>query len=190
MNIAIIGTAGRKEDGPKLNKQVYDTMYGNLLSDIWGYSIDTRHLVSGGAAWADHLAVRAFLDLHTASLELHFPAPWAGAKFVESGHMLCPGKTANYYHALMSRKLGISSLKEIQEAIDAGATYTVSNGFHLRNKLVGKADMLVAFTFGSHGGIFGNVDSKTAGLKDGGTAHTWDNSSASIKVHRCLNDIR
>ena len=63
--VAIIGSAGRNEDGAKMNATVFDAMTAAALrtiTDHWHLSPQNVRLVSGGAAWADHVAVRLFLD--------------------------------------------------------------------------------------------------------------------------------
>jgi hypothetical protein len=60
--ISIIGTAGRGEDGDRLNLDVYTKMYrkAKQLVDEIEPVVENQHLVSGGAAYADHLAVLLF----------------------------------------------------------------------------------------------------------------------------------
>lgn len=50
MALAIIGSAGRKGDAPRMNPGLYDAMYAETLRAMadWG----TRELASGGAAFA------------------------------------------------------------------------------------------------------------------------------------------
>lgn len=66
--LAIIGTAGRGTDAAKLSGPLYDAMYRRTLDAMKAWGV--RDLVSGGAAWADHLAVRAFLEGEAGSLRL------------------------------------------------------------------------------------------------------------------------
>jgi hypothetical protein len=189
VRIAVIGTAGRKDDAQLMNQNLYDSMYGVLLHQIGHFKGAQVTLVSGGAAWADHLAVRAFLDQQAPNLELHFPADFKNSKFVETTAEMCPGRIANWYHQKMHHKTNTNSLHQIQRAIDQGATYDVSTGFHARNHLVGKADVLVAFTFGTRNYMGAKTSSDLAGLKDGGTAHTWNSSEAAFRVHWDLNQL-
>ena len=51
-------------------------------------------------------------------------------------------------------------------------------GFHARNLIVADVDFLLAFTFGPG-----------ASPKDGGTAHTWRNSKAALKLHVPLVEL-
>jgi hypothetical protein len=189
VRIGVIGTAGRKDDSSRMNQKLYDSMYGALLSHLHNWTGAETTLLSGGAAWADHLAVRAYLDQMSQHLELHFPADFKNSKFVETTADMCPGRIANWYHQKMQQKTNINSLHQLQKAIDAGATYTISKGFHARNHLVGKVDVLIAFTFGDHNYMGSKVSAESAGLKDGGTAHTWNSSEAAFRIHWDLNQL-
>lgn len=185
--IAIIGTAGRREDGDRLKADSFDRMYEAAVETIgeWG----TKAAVSGGAAWADHVAVKAYLDGVVTSLQLHFPAPFAGGKFV--GHQF--GQVANFYHDKFSATRGVNSYRELEAAIAKGAIVTVGRGFKPRNLSIGRdATHMLALTFGS--GKSAEFDSLPAdpgyrnaiagGLKDGGTAHCWAAATApDIKRH-------
>lgn len=105
------------------------------------------------------------------------------------------GRTANYYHGRFSETLGVDSLGEISEAIRRGAVVHVYSGFHRRNLEIAAASThLLAFTFGRchepedllpDDPRFG--DAAAAGLKDGGTAHTWGECwNAEVKRHVSL----
>lgn len=65
-------------------------------------------------------------------------------------------------------------------------------GFKRRNTYVASAsDYLLAFTFGTHSGLYtpgqaGYAHHVQAGLKDGGTADTWDKAQSRIKEHKSL----
>lgn len=63
--VAIVGSAGRGDDGNKLTKDLFDKMSATaeeiIVSAFWLNPADVV-LVSGGAAFADHVAVRLFLD--------------------------------------------------------------------------------------------------------------------------------
>jgi hypothetical protein len=185
--VAIIGTAGRKDDSARLKPDSFDIMYGAALLTLseWG----VRAAVSGGAAWADHLAVRAYLDGNVDALHLHFPAPFAGGKF-QGGQ---DGEIANHYHRKFAQVRGVDGLAELQRAIDKGAEVTVGRGFYARNLAVGRdATHLLAFTFGPGETLSsdcgrddaGYRDAVTAGLKDGGTAHCWSKARGpDVKRH-------
>ena len=166
--IAIAGTAGRKEDAARLNAVIYrecEDVLRLLLPEITRTEDEIYHLVSGGAAWADHLAVRYFLASRDSSLTLHLPCAFENGKFVDNGSRdwrMNPGNICNYFHRKFSESTGIDSLGELADVIATeGCTVTVSKGFHARNSLMAKSDALVAFTFG-----------EGATVKDGGTADT------------------
>ncbi len=181
--IAIIGTAGRKEDGERLNLSKFNLMKSKareyILSDL-GIDFNEICLVSGGAAWADHIAVSLFLEHPELQLKLYLPAEYSmdDAIFkVATTNRMDPGKIANYYHQLFKDNTKIRSLMEIRKAIQKGADIEVYPGFMERNLLVANScDYMIAFTFGEDG------------VKDGGTKHTWDASSAQ-KIHFPIQDL-
>lgn len=171
--IGIIGTAGRKDDANRLKGDSFDRMYEAACETIAEWNV--TEAVSGGAAWADHIAVKAFLDGRVAALHLHFPATFVARKFQGAGD----GEIANYYHAKFAAVRGVDSLREIEQAIEKGAKVTVGRGFRARNLAVGRdTSHLLAFTFGAGCTLSsdclredpGYRDAITAGLKDGGTA--------------------
>jgi len=163
--IAIIGTAGRKEDGKKLTKQMWDEMFVMASTMVAKFSLnDASTVLSGGAAWADHLAVKIYLNGNSSGLKLHLPAAWDSELncYVEKGGKMDAGRTSNYYHGLFSNVIEVDTLRQISDTIDMGAEIRVGKGFFDRNALVAKdATHLIAFTFGEE-----------AELKDGGTANT------------------
>lgn len=165
--VSIIGTA-KKFDFKTAVKKAEDYIE-NYISKDW----KEIHLVSGGAAYGDHIAVRLFLAHPESSLTLHLPCKF-DKKYEDTGlkdWRTNPGNTANYYHSLFSKNEGINSLNEIEQAILAGANILVYKGFHKRNLEVAKSDIVLAFTY-----------SKGNSPTDGGTKHTWSNANG-IKVH-------
>jgi hypothetical protein len=125
-------------------------------------------LISGGAAWADHLAVHHFIRGCGKSLTLALPCEWDAtwSRFVDTespNRNDNPGGIANRYHLAFSRRCGIDSLKEIGIALSKpNCTKLVGKGFHERNTFIAlSVDALIAFTFGDG-----------ATLKDGGAADT------------------
>lgn len=146
--VAIVGTAGR-DDNSLLTKATWKAMYNHAVSMV---SPDI-HLVSGGAAWADHIAVKLFLEGKVGGLTLHLPAKFnvAVAKF--EGAYKTAGHTAGYYHSKFTKTVGFNSLKELVEAIKKGAIVTTQEGntpqnFFNRNTLIAQeAESLLAFTF-------------------------------------------
>lgn len=163
MKLAVIGTAGRGPDGARLNAGYWRSM--TTVAQVVACTTGATHLVSGGAAVADHLAVALYLDGHVSSLTLHLPAEWVGHGFKETSSRFDCGRTSNHYHTLFSERTGVRSLIEIQAAIEKGArVVSGGGGFKARNTDIAmEADEVLAFTFG-----------EGAVLKDGGTKDTMD----------------
>lgn len=187
--LSIIGTAGRKEDG-----KIISTLHFEKMCDVSRFTLGEwkqTELVSGGAAWADHVAVKLYLNGDVKNLVLHLPAEFDVSKkaFVPlNDHYMDPGNIANYYHGLFFKKTKINSLDEISQAIKKGAKVVVTPGMIPRNKKVAQdSDYMIAFTFGDGEIIADYNTSSTAKeslLADGGTAKTWDScKSAQIKRH-------
>jgi hypothetical protein len=195
-SIAIIGSAGRGKDAERLDRNLYDAMYRESLATIREHGI--QEAVSGGAAFADHIAVRLFLSGDVVSLRLYLPSSFDGNAFVPNSRVHSnPGKTANSHHADFKRSCGIDGLAEIREAIAKGAKIAVYNGFKRRNlEVAGTCTHMEAYTFGSKStavflpGEPGFSSAEEAGLKDGGTAHTWGECwKAEWKRHCNLFDL-
>lgn len=182
MRLSIIGSAGRKDDAPRMTSELYGKMLAsasNLVSALKKTEKEVI-LVSGGAAWADHLAVSLFLKEEVARLELHFPCSFDRQNFcfADTGEFPNPGGTSNYYHKSFSAKMGGSSLRGIELALKKGAVPSVSSGFFERNKKVASSDMILAYTWGK-----GDVPA------DGGTHHTWTAARTERKTHVSLGDL-
>jgi hypothetical protein len=164
--IAIIGTAGRDKTKPMTAR-----LWAWMVLDALQRVPKGAHLVSGGAAWADHLAVDLYLRGHAADLTLHLPAPFMehtlGWQFV--GGFGTAGGAANYYHRKFSQVVGYGTLAQIADVLQVGASCTeepMSQGYagmFNRNAKVAQADIMLAYTFGE-----GNEPA------DGGTKNTWD----------------
>ena len=162
--ISIIGTA-RGDYVPELfDKMITTAKY--MLSNLKDIT-----LISGGAAWADHVAVRLYLEGFVSKLILHLPCEWSNeAQYYDNGDYdwgTNPGRTSNYYHSKFSQIIGINSLDEIDQAIKKGAEICIHKGFHERNNYVAKCNCLIGFTWS-------NVS--------GGTLDTW-NKCSSQKYH-------
>lgn len=171
--IAIIGTAGRDKAitmGEKHWVQMANTIYEEVKPD--------DVLVSGGAAWADHVAVWAFLNGMCRELHLHLPAPFNGTHF-EGGYGTSGG-ACNYYHQRFSETMGFYSRGHLHEALKQDNCFhtfqDVANGYGAmatRNRLVAnQCTHMVAFTFGQ-----GDVPA------DGGTKITWDMAANKERCH-------
>lgn len=173
MKIAIIGTAGRDKT-KVMSFQTWNWMVRQAKALMPTAAASQIHLVSGGAAWADHLAVHLFLNGDVSALTLHLPAPLDNTHYFVGGQGTAGG-AANYYHAKFSLIAGINSREQIAEASREpgchGTVQPVKQGYaamFARNALIVKeldpaTDRLLAFTFGE-----GDEPA------DGGTKHTWD----------------
>lgn len=171
--LAIIGTAGRDKGAP-LSAALWAAMVGSATRRV--RPRDT--LISGGAAWADHLAVHLFLQGRCAALELYLPAPFEG-RFVGPGGS--SAAAANYYHERFSSVIDQDTLGQIGLAIDKGAVVHAQpampgyRGMFARNTLVAKAaDAVLAYTFGD------------TVATDSGTGNTWKQISGE-KMHVSLS---
>jgi AcrR family transcriptional regulator len=185
--IAIIGTAGRDQH-PGLTADLFEAMCTAALETIrTKFKLDPAkcQLISGGAAWSDHVAVELFLRKQVVGLTLYMPCAFTGGKFAEIGTTWDwkknPGKTANYLHSLFTTKLGRDTLAEIALARDRRAVLNADHfGFHPRNDVVAaQATHMIAFTW-----------SETGTPDDGGTAYTWDRAISQNKVHVCLGGLK
>lgn len=185
MKLAIIGTAGRKDDADLLTLDKWKEMKRVIARFVEERNILSA--ISGGAAYADHLAVGLYNADYIENLELALPCAYDldNIMFVDNGDKdwrKNPGKTCNYYHRQFSEKVGINSLLQIKDAIISGAIVKIEDGFFARNSLVAEADILIAFTFG-----------EGAKLKDGGTADTTkkflNKHNSSLAYHYDLNSM-
>lgn len=169
MKIAIIGTAGRGRQA--MTRELWDWMV-----DSAKYKVpEGSHVVSGGAAWADHLAVELMLIGHAGQLTLHLPAPFEKCFIGPHGSA---GSVANFYHGHFSQVIRRRSLSDIEKVLGmAGVTMTHepvsrdTSAMFNRNEKVARCEKLLAYTFGRCG-----VPA------DGGTKNTW-NKCRGIRTH-------
>jgi len=194
---AIVGTTGRKEDASRLSKNHFEAMCecARLLLQQFkesDYGLDT--LVSGGAAWADHVAVKLFLNKEIPKLKLFFPCQFLGGVVGfdptplnehERQKGYSTGEVANRYHAAFTRKVGFNSLNDLEQAVQQGATVVVpKGGFFGRNALVAQSDIILAMTFGDKEWVKdGGGRDKEGNPKLGGTAHTVMTYLNRVKKH-------
>jgi hypothetical protein len=189
VTLAVIGTAGRGADADRLNRERYDFMVRGakgMIAALEKAGRPVEGLVSGGAAYADHVAVTLFLEGVVPRLTLHLPCPFASSAdgFEDLGAHLDwktnPGRVANLYHRKFTERTGISSLAEIAAAIERGAEVNSGGGMFGRNGRVARAGAALALTFG-----VGRV------LNDGGTAHTMKaylkHANPDLSAHLDLN---
>lgn len=177
--VAIIGTAGRDKNRPMTAE-----LWRAMLADAKARVSSTDTLVSGGAAWADHLAVRLYLDGDVQHLVLHLPAPLVDGQFAGPKNASA-GSVANYYHARFKQATRVDGIAEIAQAIAKGAEVTeqpAAKGYgamFARNALVARGcDSLLAYTFGDW-----DVP------EDGGTKNTWDKARDAQRLHISLKDF-
>jgi len=162
IRLGVIGTAGRRDDAARLSADSFKRMTAVLVEFVREREIAT--LVSGGAAWADHLAVALFNKGHVNSLRLHLPSEFCLSidAFVEP-YPRSSGSVSNAYHRKFSRTMEASSLRSLGRAMTApNCLSQVYSSFEERNRAVASdATELFAFTFGNG-----------ARLKAGGTLQT------------------
>ena len=195
--MAVIGSAGRQADASKVSRKLYDLMYAQTCSLIEAWKIE--HAVSGGAAFSDHLAVRAFLEGRVGSLTLFLPARFSGRSYQMNPRLRTDaGDVSNRLHAAFSTACGLDSLGELAQAIRQGANVSVHEGFQTRNIEVANAvDHMLAFTFGSMTSRDlkpdepGFQNASIAGLQiTRGTAHCWGEAwKCRLKTHIDLNEL-
>ncbi len=167
ITFSIIGTAGRRDDESRLNRNSFEAMCivaEKLILHCTEINYPITTLVSGGAAWSDHVAVKLYLDNKVPNLRLFLPASFDGGSFHDNGKVGIenPGGTANHYHRKFQKNTNINSLTQLLVAKAKGAELiTVERGFYARNALVAKSDFLLAMTFGNGHEV-----------KEGGTSHT------------------
>jgi hypothetical protein len=190
MRVAIIGTAGGGADANRLTRDLYRLMYKDTLRRLRAWSTDPPRevdLVSGGAAWSDHLAVSLWLDGQARSLVLCLPAPFVAGRFQDTP----AGRRTNQLHRAFSAVMGASTLEGIQRALERGAAASTvttcapghkpSASFLARNLLVGRCDAVLAYSWGARTDFPG----------DRGTIHTWTHATAPAdkKVHVRIQDL-
>jgi len=188
LTIGIIGTAGRDPRFRwRMTRALYLRMYNHarVLTEELAEEYEWLRVVSGGAAWSDHLAVNLFLKEHAEELLLHLPSEFGPHGFrpvPEAPDTRKAANAANRYHSMFSAAIRHDSLGDIQQALEfEGAESTVSAGFHARNRRIAQdAQILIAYTWGEQ-------DFPT----DGGTRHTWTCSKLpeERKIHVCLADL-
>jgi hypothetical protein len=181
--LAIIGTAGRDKTKP-----MNAALWAAMLADLRARLLPGDILVSGGAAWADHLAVAAFLRGWAPGLRLYLPAPLTDGpgqpRFLAAGGGQSSGSAANYYHGLFRQATGVDGVAEIVQAVDAGAIVNAQpsapglGGMFARNRLVAQeATDAIAYTWG------------TGEPQDGGTRNTWLLLQHATREHVSLLDL-
>lgn len=181
-NVAVIGTAGRTK-GKTYDLDLWCKMWDDACKRF--DPAKEYRLVSGGAAWADHLAVELFLAGKVQALTLHLPSVFGihTSRFV--GPNASSASVANFYHEKFTAATGIDGRRQISEAAQKdGCKITEQpsaagyGGMFARNDLVAKdAQACLAYTWG-----------EGSEPKDGGTNYTWDRI-VGRKVHVSLSRL-
>lgn len=193
--VGIIGTAGRREDGAKMTKEIFEQMVEKteqIVTQQFRLNKNCVTFVSGGSAWADHIAVKCFLNSALndgySGLTLFLPCDFSliAKRFSEqpkqnnTHNNESPGRTLNILHSQFSSKTGLKSMDEITCAHALGAILdSTHSGFHARNTQVAKCDFMIAFTWGE----------SVSEPKKGGTFDTWKMSKCVNKVHVPLHTL-
>lgn len=179
--VGIVGTAGRE---PSTISRL-TVLYPMMVQTVMGLVTPDDVLQSGGAAWADHVAVSIFKIWSRQGLNpkinLFLPCEFnlTGCYFTGTGAQAKTAWTANNYHRIFSEAVGSNTLLGLAEVLRMpGCEWYVGEGFFARNLDVGNCDLLIAQTFA--------VGSYPA---DGGTEHCWRNSKAQQKIHISLTEM-
>lgn len=166
-SVAIIGTAGRDRGNPHYTRDLWNAMLKDAIARFkYG---EQYKLVSGGAAWADQLAVELFLaNPGMFELELYLPAP-LNSKGIYEGNRGSAGSASNWYHELFQGVTGVNGRWCILNAVAKGARVEHEpkaagmGAFFVRNaKVAAASGACLAYTWGSG-----------SEPVDGGTKHTW-----------------
>lgn len=186
--VAIIGFAGGHCTAP-LSAALYERMVARaeaIIRDDFGLDIAAIELVSGGAAWSDHVAVTLFLRHAPPALTLHVPCEWDATtgRFVNNGRgndwRANPAQYANKLHASFATTTALQPWTDLLDAVARGATVHTHRGFHARNTAVAAA--------ATHMIAFSEADG--ARPTSGGTRDTWDKCRAAHKVHVSLSSLK
>ena len=166
--VAVIGSAGRGDDAKFLTNETYRAAIDRCRKQLEKFANPAHmiHLVSGGSAWMDHIAVHLFLHEDAKRLTLYLPCRLDEEKrvFVGEKEIEFTVSGLNRYHAEFSAACGIDSVAEIIEAKKKGATLEFYTGYFARNDQVAKnCDYMIAFS-----------TAKGKAPSHGGTKYTWD----------------
>lgn len=152
--VGIIGTAeGHSENIIEKTKEI--------IENEWHLDPSKIRLVSGGAAFSEHVAVRLFLEKYARSLTIHLPCGWNTQydRFTDNGNFsseINPGKLLNRYHR-ENNMLSSLTLDEIKDAVSLGAIVKHHTGFHARNSAIAEnADYLICFFWSEVDDSIGN----------------------------------
>lgn len=126
-------------------QQMTSLTFSNMLQRAKGICGKQSHIVSGGSALSDHLAVVLYLNEDIDHLILHLPCAFREGRFDDSTK---EGVVLNKLHEKCGEAIDRDCLKDIEAAIDKGAQIIVTPGFLARNrKIVPGLHSLLAFGF-------------------------------------------
>ena len=182
IKLAIIGTSGRNpQDANRLELKHLQWMKDNVkvyIENVICKPMNNIILVSGGSAWADHVAVQLFREGGFAGLELYLPSEFnTKAHKYKNTH---EGRMLNTLHEQCQNKTGLPIFEDLTSVNSKknNVKIMIQRGFKPRNTLVARnCDHLVAFTFGN------TIPSS------GGTSDTWGKVQHENKLHISLDDI-
>jgi hypothetical protein len=175
-----------------------------IISSTWGLDWSQVQLVSGGAAWGDHLAVQLYKENRNkgCTLKLCLPCGWdvRQKQYVDrkgdSSWRTNPGRLSNTLHSAFSKIINQDTTHDLHQLIQGktpfsaaasagtatGCDWTVYSGFFARNDVVAKSNRMIAFTW--------DTPQKAAAVVDvtGGTGKTWGAFTGDLKFqeHRTL----
>ena len=175
IRLAVVGVSGQDPlDKKKLCKEHMEYM----IENVYCYIENVLHrkpsdiiLVSGGSAWADHIAVLLYLKGEFSGIELYLPSRFdpKQKKYINTHE----GRTLNQLHTECQEKTGLNVFEDLTKTVSRKAVkVTIKRRFLARNTLIAKnCDHLIAFTF--------NPDSPIKG----GTFDTWKKTTHQNKTN-------
>lgn len=122
--LSIIGSAGRKEDAAKVSKERFDAMvYDANQTIIETLKLDPKKLilVSGGAAFGDHVAVKLFLDYGYSRLRLFLPCQW---QLTTSATSLMETSPTNIFVKSTMKRKYVDEVKVVSDTSSPSALVT------------------------------------------------------------------
>lgn len=182
IRLAITGSTGRYPgDKNKLRPEFMEkmiTVIREYIKNELNTTPDKVVLVSGGSAWAEHIAVQLYLTKEFAGLDLFLVSEFSvkQKKYVNTHE----GRTLNQLLIECQDKTGIDVFSELAKSIDGKnkAKITIQRAFKPRNTLIAKnCDFLIAFTFGLQENV------------KGGAIDLWEKVSSDKRIHFDLSEL-
>ena len=179
--VSICGSAGRNGSHTRITLALFNKLYNVFNDSIFKLHNDiksmynTEHkitLMSGGAAFVDHIAVRIYLN-NLDRYKLHLALPCNITVNGFTGNKVA--ETASYYHDLFRKQTSINSVSEIIQAIQKGATFSIHNGFKERNTVIANCNYILASSWGPN--------------PTGGTKNTYDKCQTVQKFYINLDTL-